>query len=147
MPAAYLNCMLRFLIRVVIFLASSAVGLLVADIVLADFSIDARSFVIDVVIFAVLQSILSPFIFKAAASSAPAILGGVGLVSTFIALLITELVSSGFTITGAKTWLFATLIVWIVTMLATLLLPLLLVKRAVTGEGRPGGSASARRRF
>ncbi|HEY7858586.1 MAG TPA: hypothetical protein VIC82_08810 [Candidatus Nanopelagicales bacterium] len=137
--------MLRFLIRTVVFLASSAVGLLVADLVLADFTIDARSFVLDVVVFAVLQSVLSPFIFKVAASSAPAILGGVGLVSTFVALLITELVSSGFTITGAQTWLFATLIVWIVTMLATLLLPLLLVKRAVTDAD--GRSSSNRQRF
>ena len=139
--------MLRFLIRTVIFLASAAVGLLVADIVLADFTIDGRSFVIDVVIFAVLQSILSPFIFKAAATSAPAILGGVGLVSTFVALLITELVSSGFTIKGVQTWLFATLIVWIVTMLATLLLPLLLLRRAVTGAEGAGGSSTNRQRF
>lgn len=140
--------MVRFLIRVVIFLASSAIGLLVADLVLSNFHLDAKSFIIDVVIFAVLQSVLSPFILKVTATNAPAIVGAVGLVSTYVALLITELVSSGFTITGAQTWLFATLIVWIVTMLATLLLPFIFVKRAVTGaDGSRSGSASNRQRF
>lgn len=136
--------MIRFLIRAAIFLLSAAIGLLVADLVLgSNFTIDARSFVIDVVIFAVLQSVLSPFILKVTARNAPAIVGAVGLVSTYVALLITELVSSGFTITGAQTWLYATLIVWIVTMLATLLLPFILVKRAVEDHR----SGSSRQRF
>lgn len=60
-----------------------------------------------------------------------ALLGATGLVSTFVALLVAELISDGFTITGADTWLFATLIVWITTMLATLLLPIILVKMGI----------------
>ena len=40
-----------------------------------------------------------------------------------------SLLSDGLTIDGADTWVFATLVVWIVTMLATLFLPLLLGKR------------------
>jgi hypothetical protein len=136
--------MIRFLIRAVIFLASAAIGLLVANVVLSGFTMDAKSFVMDTVIFAVLQSVLSPFILKVTATNASALVGAVGLISTYVALLITELVSSGFTITGAQTWLFATLIVWIVTMLATLLLPLILVKKAVTDE-RAGRSAGRQR--
>ncbi len=64
-------------------------------------------------------------------STAPALLGGVGLLSTFVALAITTAVASGMSITGLDTWVFATLIVWITTMLATLLLPLLVGKRVV----------------
>ena len=85
-----------------------------------------------VVIFATGQAILSPFMAKVAMRNAPALLGGVGLFTTFIALLITSLLSDGLTIDGADTWVFATLVVWIVTMLATLLLPLLLGKRMVS---------------
>jgi len=51
-------------------------------------------------------------------------------VSTFIALLISEVIFDGFTITGVSTWIFATLIVWIVTMLGAWLLPLIFLKRA-----------------
>ena len=123
--------MIRFLVRAAIFLASAAIGLLVAKLVLDDMTIDAASFVAVVVIFAVLQSVLSPFIAKVTARNAPALLGATGLISTFLALLVADLVSDGMSITGASTWLLATLIVWLVTMLATLLLPIILVKAGV----------------
>jgi hypothetical protein len=123
--------MIRFLIRAAVFLVSAAIGLLVAKLTLDDMSIDASAFIGVVVIFAVLQSVLAPFIAKVTARNAPAILGATGLISTFLALLVAEVVSDGFTITGVSTWVLATLIVWIVTMLATLLLPIILVKSGV----------------
>lgn len=123
--------MIRFLVRTVIFLVSAAIGLMVAKFTLDDMSIDASSFIGVVVIFAVLQSVLAPFIAKVTARNAPAILGATGLISTFIALLVCDIVSDGFTIDGASTWLLATLIVWLTTMVATLLLPLILVKLGV----------------
>ena len=126
-----LTTMIRFLVRAAIFLASSAIGLLVAKVTLDGMTIDATSFVAVVVIFAVLQSVLAPFFAKVTARNAPALLGATGLISTFVALLVAELVSDGFTITGIDTWVLATLIVWITTMLATLLLPIILVKFGV----------------
>ena len=123
--------MIRFLIRAAIFLASAAIGLLVAKLVLDDMTIDASAFVVVVVIFAVLQSVLAPFIAKVTARNAPALLGATGLISTFLALLVADVVSDGMSISGASTWLLATLIVWLVTMLATLLLPIILVKAGV----------------
>jgi hypothetical protein len=123
--------MIRFLVRAAIFLASSAIGLLVAKLVLDNMTIDAASFVVVVVIFAVLQSVLAPFIAKVTARNAPALLGATGLISTFLALLVADIVSDGMSITGVSTWLLATLIVWLVTMVATLLLPIILVKAGV----------------
>lgn len=123
--------MIRFLVRSAIFLASSAIGLLVAKLTLDGMSIDASSFIAVVVVFAVLQSVLAPFFAKMTARNAPAVLGATGLISTFVALLVTDIVSDGLTITGVDTWLLATLIVWITTMLATLFLPILLVKVGV----------------
>ena len=123
--------MIRFLVRAAIFLASAAIGLLVAKLTLDDMSIDASSFIAVVVIFAVLQSVLAPFIAKVTARNAPAILGATGLISTFIALVVADVASDGLTISGASTWLLATLIVWLVTMLATVLLPIILVKLGI----------------
>lgn len=122
---------IRFLVRAAIFLVSAAIGLLVAMWTLNDMSIDAGSFLIVVVVFAVLQSVLAPWLATTARRSAPALLGGIGLISTFVALLLTALFSDGLTIDGASTWLLASLIVWLVTMVATLLLPFLLVKAGV----------------
>ena len=124
--------MVRLLISAAVWLTSAAVGLLVAKLLIDDMTIDLGSFVVVVVIFATGQAILSPFMAKVAMRNAPALLGGVGLFTTFIALLITSLLSDGLTIDGADTWVFATLVVWIVAMLATLLLPLLLGKRMVS---------------
>jgi len=124
--------MIRFLVRAVIFLASAAVGLFVANAALEDMTIDSvASFLWVVVIFAVLQSLFAPFLAKATAKNASALLGAVGLISTFLALLVAATVSDGLTIDGASTWLLASLIVWLVTMLATLLIPIILVKMGV----------------
>lgn len=125
--------MIRFLVRAVIFFASSAIGLIVANAVLDDMSIDPLipAFFYVVVIFTVLQSLFAPFLAKVTARNASALLGAVGLISTFLALLIAATVSDGLTISGASTWLYASLIVWLVTLLATLLIPIILVKMGV----------------
>ncbi len=129
--AAYAQQMIRFVVRAAIFLVSAAIGLLVAMWTLDKMSIDAGSFLLVVVVFAVLQSVLAPFLAKTAARNAPALLGGIGLVTTFVSLLITALVTDGLSIDGASTWLLASLIVWLVTMVATLLLPFVLVKAGI----------------
>jgi hypothetical protein len=119
--------MIRFLVRAAIFLVSTAIGLLVAKLVLDDMSIDATAFLVVVVIVAVLQAVLAPFIAKTTSRNAPALLGAAGLISTFIALVVANVAVDGLTITGVSTWIFATLIVWLVTMIAAFLLPLILV--------------------
>lgn len=126
--------MVRFLIRVAIFLVSAALGLLVSWWLLPGFDINWAGFVVAMLVFAIAQSILSPLISKLAARHAPAILGGVGLVSTFLALLLATVIADGLRIDGLLTWVLATLIVWLVTALGTWLLPLVFLKRRA-GEG------------
>jgi hypothetical protein len=46
-------------------------------------------------------------------------------------LWVATLVGDGLSIDGAQAWLLGGVVVWIVTMLGTLLLPLVLVKKAV----------------
>jgi Na+/melibiose symporter-like transporter len=123
--------MIRMLIRFAVWWGAAAIGLFVAKLVLDDMTIDVGSFVFVALIFALIQTILSPFFMKTAARNAPSVLGGVGLLTTFVALLITEWVSDGMSIVGVETWIFATLIVWIATMLATLLLPMIVGRRAL----------------
>jgi hypothetical protein len=130
--------MVRLLVSAVVWLGSATIGLLAAKWLLDGMTIDVGSFVAVVLIFAVLQAVLTPFLVKVTHRNAPALLSGVGLISTFLALLITTVVSSGMSITGLDTWLFATLIVWVVTMLATFLLPMLFVKKAVNRSRDPG---------
>ena len=128
--------MVRLLIRAAIFVVTAALGLLVAMWLLPDVHLSASGFITAVLVFAVAQSVLSPFIFKMAHRYAPAVIGGIGLVSTFVALLIASLFPGGLTIDGAVTWVLATLVVWIVTALGAWLLPLIFLKKRVEDSKR-----------
>lgn len=116
--------MIRFLLRVAVFLGSSAIGLLVASLVVPGVRLSAWGFIAAVVVFTVAQALLSPFFLKMATKYASAFLGGIGLVSTFVALLL----SNGLSISGIGSWVGATVVVWLVTAVATLVLPMLVLR-------------------
>ncbi|MFJ2550356.1 hypothetical protein [Microbacterium sp. NPDC087591] len=127
--------MITFLFRAAIYILSAGIGLIVADLVLDGFQIDWSKwwgFVLCILIFALLQSILSPWISKLADRYAPVLLGGIGIFSTLVALIIVVLLPvGGLRITDAAGWILGSVIVWLVTALGTVLLPLLFVKRKV----------------
>jgi len=119
------------LIRIGIHLLANAIGLIVAAWILEGMTITGAAFVIAVVIFTSVEVIADPLVTKIAIRSLPALRGGVALVTTFLGLLITTWLSSGLQIDGAKTWVLATLVVWLAALVADLILPLLLVKKTV----------------
>jgi low temperature requirement protein LtrA len=122
--------MIRMLIRIGIHLLANAIGLIVAALVLDGMTITGPAFVIAVVIFTAVEVVADPLVTKIAIRSVPALRGGVALVTTFLGLLITTWLSSGLQISGASTWVLATLIVWLAALVATLILPVLLVRKA-----------------
>jgi hypothetical protein len=80
--------MVRLLLRAAVFLGSSAIGLLVAAWLIPRVSVSVSGFVVVVVVFSVAQAVLAPFIAKVAARYASAFLGGIGLASTLVALIL-----------------------------------------------------------
>lgn len=120
--------MLRFLIRLAIYLGTAALALVITSLILPGFRISASGFLIAIGVFALAQSILTPFIINMARKYAPAVLGGIGLVSTFVALLIASFFPGGLAISGIDTWVLASLIVWLITALGGWLLPLLILR-------------------
>ncbi|HSM67312.1 MAG TPA: phage holin family protein [Ilumatobacteraceae bacterium] len=120
--------MIRLLLRLVLALLGNALGLWIASLVLDDMSISGAAFVVAVVIFTVLTAVLQPLVTKMAMQNAPALQGSSALVTTLVALVITDLVSDGLSISGLTTWILATIIVWLATMLASVLLPMFLFK-------------------
>jgi hypothetical protein len=130
----YAQRVIRFLLRIAVFLASSAIGLLVASWIVPGVTLRPLGFMTAVVIFTVAQGILSPFFLKMASRYASAFLGGIGLVSTLAALVLAAQFSSGISIRGIGSWIAATVLVWLVTAVATLVLPMLVLKKkAATG--------------
>ena len=128
--------MVRFLIATGIRLLANAIGLIVAALILDGMSITGIGFVIAVAIFTVSEILFEPLLTKMAIKNVPALRGGIALVTTFIGLIITVLLSKLFdlnaiTISGVSTWFLATMIVWIAALLAGIILPIFLVKKAV----------------
>lgn len=121
--------MVRFLINLAIYLATAILALWLTALILDDFDVTFEGLIIAAAIFAVLQAILAPFIFNLARKYASFLLGGVGLVSTFLALLITTLITDGLTIKGVAAWVVGTLIVWLITAIGGWVLGLIFLKK------------------
>jgi uncharacterized membrane protein YvlD (DUF360 family) len=126
--------MLRFLAQTAMSLLANALALVVASILLTGFTINGLAFVVAVCIFTASTVILEPLITKMARQNAPYLLGGIALVTTFVGLLVTTLVTDGLSITGIANWVMATLIIWLATVAASLVLPLFIYKE-VLGNG------------
>lgn len=123
--------MVRLLLNTLVFLGSAAIGLLVAAWLVPGVRVSVSGFVVAVAVFALAQAVLAPFIAKMASRYASAFLGGIGLVSTFVALLLASVLTHGLSIRGVGSWIAATVVVWLVTAIATLVLPLLVVKKKI----------------
>jgi len=123
--------MIRLIVRTAIVLLGNAVGLIVASLVFSGFDIDVTAFIFAVIIFTVAFALMTPFLASVMRrnSTGSKALGGVALISTFVALVITDILSDGLSISGIGTWIGATVIVWLASLLAVFILPYLGLKK------------------
>ena len=121
--------MIRLLIRIVVAVLANAVGLIVAALVLDDMALDARSFLLALGIFTLVELIALPALQKAAFKHSEALAGGSALASVLVALIITDVLSDGLSISGVSTWLLATVIIWAVVLAAGIILPVTIFRR------------------
>jgi hypothetical protein len=126
-----LRAVIRFIVRTAIVLVGNAVGLIVASLVLDGFSIDVTGFIVSLIIFTVAVALMTPFLASTMRrnQSSPSAIGGVALISTFVALLITAILTDGVSISGIGTWIAATVVVWVGSLLAVFILPFLGLKK------------------
>lgn len=128
-PCAIVLSVIRLLVRTAVLLAANAVGLVVASLVLDGMDIDVTSFVVAVVVFTVVLALMQPFLASSLRRRGSSALGGVALIATLVSLVITDLVSDGFSIDGVGSWIAAAVIVWAAALLAAFILPYLGLKR------------------
>ena len=121
--------MIRLIVRTAVMLLANAVGLIVASLVLDGMDIDVTSFIVAVLIFTVVLALMTPFMASQLRRSRSSALGGVALIATLISLIVTDLVSDGFSIDGVGTWIAAAVIVWVASLLAAFILPYLGLKK------------------
>ena len=114
----------RFFIGWLLGLAGNAIGLILASLILPkdQFSIElfSLSFFWAVLIFAILSALFTWIVLKFLIRNAGSIVALTGLISTFLALLVTSLISDGLSISGWG-WIWGTLIVWVCGMFIWLL--------------------------
>lgn len=122
--------MIRLLARLALTLIGNAVGLIVAAALLEDMTLTAAGFITALAIFTGVMVLILPLIQKQALRNS-ALAGGSALIATLIALIVTAWIADGLTIQGGLTWFLATVIVWVTSLIAGLLLPLILFKNVL----------------
>lgn len=122
------------LVRIGVTLASAAIGLGVAVLVVPGFTVKLGAFVIAVVALTVVQALLGPLVARLVGRHVPALEGGVGIISTLVSLLVVSLVPGGVSANKVSTWLIAAVIVWLFTGVAGALLAYLQKRRAASQE-------------
>jgi hypothetical protein len=131
----YAQPVITLLFRSLAYLISAGIGLIVADLLLPGFQIQWDKwwgFVICILIFAILQSVLAPWVSRLADRYAPVLMGGIGIFSTLIALIVVVLLPiGGLRIVDATGWLLGAVIVWLVTAIGSVLLPMIFLKKKV----------------
>jgi len=121
--------MVRFLVRTGIMLVANAVGIAVAAKVLDGMKIDATSLIEATVIYTIVFALLTPFFANQLRRHQSAALGGVALIASLAALIVTDVISDGMSISGVGTWVAAAVIVWAASLLAAFILPYLGLKK------------------
>lgn len=99
-------------------LAGNAIGLLLAALILPtdQFNINSfTGFIVSLIVFAILSALFTWLVLKFLLRNAGSIVALTGLISTFLALLVTVIFTDGLSISGWG-WVWGTLIVWILGM-------------------------------
>ena len=121
--------MIRLIVRTLVAVAANAIGLIVAAVVLDGVDINVASFVVAVVIFTVVFAVLQPFLAVQLRRLGNGAIGATALIATLVSLIVTDLVSDGFSISGLGTWVAAAVIVWLAALVAAFVLPFLGLKK------------------
>jgi len=107
--------MVRFLIRLAVFIGSAALGLVLAALLIPGFHVHPTGFIVAILVFAIAQAVIEWLIERIFHRSAPTVAGIAGLASTFVALWIATLLSDGLSFDGVGAWILAAVVVWLTT--------------------------------
>jgi uncharacterized membrane protein YvlD (DUF360 family) len=127
-----------WLVRTGAAVIANAVALFIAQLVLGGFDIDFGPFIIVAIVFTLATLFIKPVMDNLAGNFASGATWIAGLVTVFLGLVIANvLAGSGMDISGFWTWVWATLIVWVGTLIYDVADDRLIaiVKRSLPGTG------------
>ena len=106
----------KFLLAWLLGLAANAIALALCWALLPGFSLNLTGFILAVVIFGILSVFFTWLVFRLLRGQGAPVVAFTGLISTFLALLLTSLLTPGLSIDGIGTWVIATLIIWVLSV-------------------------------
>lgn len=123
--------MVRMLAVTVLTIVGNALGIWITSLLVPGFVLSVWGFTTTVLFFTVAQIILAPLMLKISIKHLPAMRGGVQLVTIFVVLILTVWFTEALRINGISAWVVSPLIIWVVTLAAGILLPMVLFKKAL----------------
>jgi hypothetical protein len=126
---------MRLVARLVVSVVTAFFALLLAALLLDDFRIDAVAFPLVLGIFVLVILVARPALETVIDENLQWAASFVGLVASFVSLVITDILSDDLEIEGITTWVLASLIVWLGAIVADLLLGRRLMQR-IAGDRR-----------
>lgn len=108
----------KFLLGWLLSLAANAIALVICWLLLPGFNLSFPiGFIVAVVLFGIFSGFFSWLVFKLLRDKGSAVVALTGLISTFLALLLTSLLTDGLDIDGVTAWILGTLIIWLISVL------------------------------
>lgn len=108
----------KFIVGWLLSLLGSAIALIVCWIFLSpEFSLKPAGFIVTLLVFSIFSGILTWAAFEFLTKYAATLVPIAGLVASYLALLFTDGLTRGLSIDGFWTWVWATLIVWVLSMI------------------------------
>lgn len=133
------SSVVRLVAAFVIRFVAAFVALAVVGVVVDGVSVDPIGLPIAALIYALIMLIAEPALERLLAEGSGWVTRLTGLAATFVALLVTTLISDSLEIDGVVAWVLATVIVWVVGVAADWIVGRLLFERiAGSPRKRPG---------
>lgn len=118
--------MSKFVISTLAYLVANGIGLLLAALMLPGFKISVMAFLLAVVIFSGAQALAGPLLTRFSPKSLPQLQGAVALIAVAAGLMVTDLLMPAMQTGGISNFLAATLLIWLGSLIAAILLPIYL---------------------
>lgn len=131
---AYDESMIRLFINLGMQLLAVVVGLLLAGFILPGLNLHLNGFLLAVAVYMGASVLLEPFVIKVALKYAPALRGGIALVTTLVALILANMLTDGLSVADWQTWMMAPMVVWLSILVAGIILPFLILKKLLKGR-------------
>ena len=106
----------KFMVGWLLSLATAAIALILCALLLPGFEMHPAGFVVSILLFAILSGFFTWALFEFLTKHAATLVPLTGLVAAYLSLLLCDVLTRGLSIDGFWTWVWATVIVWIISM-------------------------------